>query len=376
MGVILYMQLSRKIRLYPTKEQEELFKEFSNTARFAYNESLAFRKQEYENGNCIGQKECIKHLQDLKYSDYAWLQNTPEAVTKQAIKDLDKAYKKFFKEKKGFPKFHKRGKTPLSFYQRTDNFRQIDDTHIKITGVKSPVKCKKCKIPDKVVNTRVKFDGKYWYLSYTYEKQEKTEQLHDKALGIDLGIKEYVICSDGTVYGNINKKERVLKLEKRKKRLQRQVSRKYQMNKQGNKFIKTENIKKTEQQIRLIDRKLSNIRDTYVHTVTKQIVLKRPKAIVIEDLNVKGMMKNRHLSHAVGQQNFRKTREYLSYKAKLYSIPIIIADRMYPSSKKCSCCGYIKKDLKLRERVYKCTICGFSEDRDFNASLNLEVLAY
>lgn len=204
----------------------------------------------------------------------------------------------------------------------------------------------------------------------------KQKDLSDTALGIDLGIKEYAICSDSTVYSNINKTDYVCRLEKRKKRLQRQLSRKYGMNKQGNKFVKTQNIIKLEQRIRLIDRKLTNIRDNYVHTVTKQLVLKKPKAIVIEDLNVKGMMKNKHLSHAIGQQNFRKTREYLTYKAELYGIPLIIADRFYPSSKRCSNCGSIKKDLKLKDRVYHCSVCGLKIDRDLNASLNLEALAY
>lgn len=371
------MQLSRKIRLYPTKEQETLFIEFANTSRFAYNECLAYRISEYQKGKSIGQNECIKHLQELKYSDeYSWLQKTPEAITKQAIKDLDKAYKRFFKEKKGFPKFHKKNKTPLSFYQRTDKFRQIDDTHIKITGIKTPVKCHKCKIPDKVVNTRIKYDGKYWYLSYAYEKAVTQKDLSDTAIGVDLGIKEYAVCSDGTVYSNINKTDRVRRLEKRKKRLQRQLSRKYEMNKNGKKFIKTQNIIKLEQRVRLIDRKLDNIRDNYVHTVTKQLVLKKPKAIVIEDLNVKGMMKNKHLSHAIGQQNFRKTREYLTYKAKLYGIPLIVADKFYPSSKRCSSCGNIKKDLRLKDRVYRCPVCGLKLDRDLNASLNLRALAY
>lgn len=366
------MKLSRKIRLCPTKEQETFFIEFANTARFAYNESLAYRKTEYEKGNAVGQRECIKHLQDLKYSgDFDWLLKIPEAVTKQAIKDLDAAYKKFFKEHKGFPKFHRKGKTPLSFYQRIDRFKQIDDTHIKVTGIKAPVKCHKCKIPENAVNTRIKYDGKYWYLTYAYEKQIKKKALTSKALGVDLGIKEYMVCSDGTVYANINKSERICRLEKRKKRLQRKLSRKYEMNKQGRKFVKTENIEKLEQKIRLIDRKLANIRDTYIHTVTKQLMLKRSKAIVLEDLDVSGMMKNKHLSHAISQQCWYKTRRYVTYKAELYGIPVIIADKRYPSSKKCSQCGHIKKNLKLSDRVYECPVCKAVLDRDYNASFNL-----
>ena len=248
------MQVAQKIRLKPTKPQIEKFLQFSGTARFTYNECLAYKISQYKQGNQTGIQDCIKHIQGLKeIEDYAWIKETPEAITKQAIRDLDKAYKNFFKRgNKGFPKFKKKGKCIVGFYQRTDNFRQIDNTHIKITGIKEPVKCSKCQIPTKVVNTRVSFDGKYWYLSYTYEKDINTSPNTEEIVGIDLGIKDLAVYSNGKIYSNINKDRAIKQLEKRKKRLQRQVARKYQLNKQGNKFVKTENIKKLEQKNKII----------------------------------------------------------------------------------------------------------------------------
>ena len=367
------MQLAKKIRLYPTKQQEELFFQFAGTARFAWNESLAYRVERYVKcGLNTTIQDCIEHIQDLKYNDanYIWLKEVPEAVTKQAIKDLDKAYKLFFKSGFGKPKFKKKNKCKVSFYQRTDNFRQVDDTHIKITGIKSYVKIKKCEIPKKVSNTRVSFDGKYWYLSYTYDVQEQRNTGTD-TLGIDLGIKDLAIVSNKDVYRNINKTQTIKKLEKQKKRLQRQVSRKYERNRQGKHFVKTANIGKLEERIRLLDRRLRNIRNTYIHEVTKNLVKTTPKRIVIEDLNVRGMMKNKHLSKAVSQQCFHKFREYLTYKCRLYGIELELADRWYPSSKLCSCCGNVKRQLSLSERVYRCEVCGFETDRDYNASINL-----
>lgn len=367
------MLIAHTIRLKPTKSQIEKFLQYSSTARFAYNECLAYKISQYKLGNKTNIQDCIKHIQELKATDkYAWIKETPESITKQAIKDLDKAYKNFFKQgNKGFPKFKKKSKCKVAFYQRTDKFRQIDDTHIKITGIKEYVKCSKCNIPNKVLNTRVSFDGKYWYLSYTFEKDIDNSPNTDEIIGVDLGIKNLAKCSNGREYSNINKTKIVKDLEKRKKRLQRQVSRKYETNKQGSKYVKTNNIIKLEQQIKLIDRRLKNIRETYIHTMTKELVRTKPKAIVIEDLNVRGMLKNRHLSKAIQQQEFRKCRTQLEYKCGLYNIELVVAARYFPSSKRCSCCGAIKSDLKLKDRIYHCNICGIELDRDFNASINL-----
>ena len=197
-------------------------------------------------------------------------------------------------------------------------------------------------------NPRITYDNKYWYISVGVEVEKKQEELTDISLGIDLGLKDLAICSDGQVFKNINKTKKVKKLEKRLKQKQKQISRKYEMNKikkEGGvscQFIKTKNIEKLENTTRLIHRKLINIRNNYLHQVTTNIVKTKPYRIVIEDLNVSG-------------------------------IKLVIADRFYPSSKTCSHCGSIKKDLKLKDRVYSCSHCGTVIDRDYNASLNLSM---
>jgi putative transposase len=290
---------------------------------------------------------------------------------------LDKAYKNFFSRgNKGFPKFKKKGKCTTGFFQRTDRFKQTDKTHVKITGIKEPVKCSKCDIPEKVYNTRVSFDGKYWYLSYSYEAEPDNTPNTGKIIGVDLGIKNLAVCSNGMTFSNINKDRVIRNLEKKKKRLQRQVSRKYETNRQGKKFIKTNNIKKLEQKVRLIDRRLSNIRNNHIHNMTKTLARIKPKAVVIEDLNVSGMMKNKYLSKAVKEQEFRKSRTQIEYKSVLYGFEVVAAPRFYPSSKKCSRCGCIKKDLKLSDRIYVCKNCGLVIDRDLNAGINLENYYY
>lgn len=180
-----------------------------------------------------------------------------------------------------------------------------------------------------------------------------------------------VICSDKNKYQNINKTQRVKKLEKRKRRLQRSISRKYENNKKGERYCKTSNIIKSEKELLKLNHRLTNIRQNYLHQTTSEIVKRKPSFICMEDLNVSGMMKNKHLSKAVQQQRFYEFRRQIEYKSEWNNIPVIIADRFFPSSKLCSCCGNIKKDLKLSDRIYKCE-CGNIIDRDYQASLNLK----
>ena len=179
------------------------------------------------------------------------------------------------------------------------------------------------------------------------------------------------ICSDKNKYQNINKTQRVKKLEKRKRRLQRSISRKYENNKKGERYCKTSNIIKSEKELLKLNHRLTNIRQNYLHQTTSEIVKRKPSFICMEDLNVSGMMKNKHLSKAVQQQGFYEFRRQIEYKSEWNNIPVIIADRFFPSSKLCSCCGNIKKDLKLSDRIYKCE-CGNIIDRDYQASLNLK----
>lgn len=197
------------------------------------------------------------------------------------------------------------------------------------------------------------------------------EKPETEGIGIDLGIKDLAICSDGKTYKNINKSREVRKLEKRKRRLQRSVSRKYEMNRKGGSYCKTCNIKKQEKLLLKVNRRITNIRRNYLHQTTSEIVGRKPMFITIEDLNVSGMMKNRHLSKAVQQQGFYEFRRQLEYKCENNGIRLVIADRYYPSSKLCSCCGAVKKNLKLSDRIYRCS-CGNVMDRDYQASVNLK----
>ena len=192
-----------------------------------------------------------------------------------------------------------------------------------------------------------------------------------EGIGIDLGLKDLAVCSDGNTYKNINKTNKVKKLEIKKRRLQRFISRKYDMNKEGVRYKKTSNIIKREKELLKVIKRLMNIRRNHLHQITSEILKRKPSFICIEDLNVSDMMKNKHLSKAIQQQGFYEFRRQIEYKSAWNNIPVIIADRFFPSSKLCSCCGMIKKDLKLSDRIYKCD-CGNIIDRDYQASLNLK----
>ena len=218
----------------------------------------------------------------------------------------------------------------------------------------------------------ISFDGKYWYLSYTEDVESRVAVLPDytDGVGIDLGIKMLATVSDGTTVPNIKTFRRVRILNKRLKRLQRKVSRKYCINK-CNKHNKTKNIMKLERQIKLIHRSLRNIRINHIRKFVSELVKKQPQYIAIEDLNVKGMMKNKHLAKDIANCSFYTIKEHLIRKATEHCIAVRLVDRFYPSSKTCSNCGSYNKDLKLSQRVYHCNTCQEKIDRDFNASLNL-----
>lgn len=224
----------------------------------------------------------------------------------------------------------------------------------------------------KYYNPRIKFDGINWWITVGIEYEDITKIPSNEGIGIDLGIKDLAICSDGNKYQNINKTQKVKKMEKRKRRLQRSISRRYEKNKKGESYCKTSNIIKREKELLKINRRLTNIRQNYLHQITSEIIKREPSFICIEDLNVSGMMKNRHLSKAIQQQKFYEFRRQIKYKSAWNNILVIIADRFFPSSKLCSCCGTIKKDLKLSDRIYKCE-CGNMIDRDYQAALNLKI---
>lgn len=363
--------ITKKVRLRPNQQQEVQLYKSSGTARFIYNWVLGKQQENYKKGNkFIPDSVLRKEITQLKKTEeFNWLNEVSNNVPKQAVKDACNSYKRFFKGQAKFPKFKSKKKTKPSFYNDTQKLKVKEKLVLleKIGWVRTS---EQLPIDTKYYNPRITFDGKYWYLSISIEEKHKYEELTNESLGIDLGIKELAICSDGTIYGNINKKIKVKKLEKRLRRLQRKVSRKYQNNKEGDTFVKTCNIIKLEKQIKLLQRRLSNIRKNHLHQTTTSIVKTKPRRIVIEDLNVSGMMKNRHLAKAIQNQSFYEFRRQLEYKCKRKGIELIIADRFFPSSKTCSNCGTINKNLKLSDRIFNCE-CGFSADRDFNASVNL-----
>ncbi len=364
------MILSQKVRLIPTPEQEKQLWKSAGTARFIYNWTLAKQEENHKNGGkFISNNDLRKEITILKKEELIWLKEVSNNVAKQAVKDACDAYKKFFKGWSGFPKFKSRKKSKPSFYNDTVKLK-VKEKVVLIEKVGWVKTSEQLPIGVTYSNPRISFDHKYWYISVGIEKEKLQEDVTDVSLGIDLGLKDLAVCSDGKVFKNINKSSAVRKIEKRLKRLQRKVSRKYENNKKGKEFVKTNNIIKLEKKIRLLHRKLANIRKNYMHQTTTSIVKTKPCKIVIEDLNVKGMMKNKHLSDSVRKQCFYEFRRQIEYKSKFRGIELVVADRFYPSSKTCSKCGRIKKDLKLSDRIYHCE-CGLHINRDINASINL-----
>ena len=372
--------------LLPNNKQKTKLFQYANTARFAYNWTLGREQENYKNGGkFISDGDLRKEFTQLKKTDdYTWLNNISNNVTKQAIKDACESYKDFFKGYTKFPRFKSKKHSVPKFYQ--DNVKiQFTDTHVKVEGFATSKKKNKQKlnwirlaehgrIPVqnvKYMNPRIKYDGLNWYITVGIEYENSDTLPSNEGIGIDLGIKDLAICSDENTYKNINKSQKVKKLEKRKRRLQRSISRKYEKNKKGGDYCKTSNIIKREKELLELNYRLTNIRQNYLHQTTSEIVKREPSFICIEDLNVKGMMKNKHLSKVVQQQSFYEFRRQIEYKSAWNNIPVVIADRFFPSSKLCSCCGNIKKDLKLSHRIYKCE-CGNIIDRDYQASLNLK----
>ena len=373
-----------KVKLKPNNKQQTKMLRFCGAKRFAYNWALAKEEENYKNGGkFISDCELRKQFTQLKKTEeYKWLYSVSNDVTKQAIKDTCIAYKNFFKGYAKPPKFKTKRTDKPSFY--VDNMKiKFTETHVKLENIATSRKknkaklnwvrlAEKNKIPTdcKYINPHIVFDGINWFICVGIEIEDNKELPTNDGIGIDLGVKDLAICSDGNTYKNINKTQKIKKLEKRKRRLQRKISRKYLNNKKGNSYYKTSNIIKSEKKLLKLNHRLTNIRDNYLHSVTSEIVNRKPKFITIEDLNVSGMMKNKHLSKAIQEQKLYEFRRQLEYKCRWNNIELRIVDKFYPSSKLCHCCGQIKSDLKLSDRVYKCD-CGYIEDRDLNASLNL-----
>ena len=366
------MILAMKIRILPNTEQEQQLWKSAHTARFIYNWTLARQEENYKNGGkFINDGELRKEITLIKQTEeYKWLNEVSNNVAKQAVKDSCNAYKSFFKGLADKPRFKSKRKSKPSFYNDNIKFK-VKSNMVLIEKVGWIKTSEQIPIGVKYSNPRVSFDGKYWCVSIGIETKQRVVKLTDESIGIDIGIKDLAICSNGMTFKNINKTRLVKNLEKRLRRLQRKISRKYKLNKEGRKFVKTSNIIKLEKQIRLLHRKLSNIRNNHIHQATTKIVKTKPSRVVMETLNIKGMMKNKHLSKAIAQQGLYEFKKQLQYKCELYGIEFVEADKWYPSSKTCSECGHLKTKLSLSERTYICEECGSVIDRDYNASINL-----
>ncbi|SUY45981.1 transposase, IS605 OrfB family, central region [Clostridium putrefaciens] len=366
------MILGKKVSLYPTEKQEQKLWQSVGTARFIYNWTLAKQEGNYKNGGkFISDNDLRKEITILKQDDLNWLNGVSNNVAKQAVKDGCEAYKKFFKGLSDRPRFKSRRKAKPSFYNDTSKLK-VKESSVLIEKV-GWMDIKKDSIPMncKYTNPRIGLDGKYWFISVGLEKENPTLELTKESIGIDVGIKDLAICSNGMTYKNINKTKAVKKLKKTLKRKQRQCSNKYEKNKKGKEFVKTKNIAKLEKQVRLLHRRLANIRVNHLHQATKKIVKTKPSRVVMETLNIKGMMKNKHLSKAVAEQCLYEFKRQRQYKCEFYGIEFVEVDKWYPSSKTCSGCGNVKAKLSLSERTYICENCGCIIDRDYNASINL-----
>ena len=374
-----------KIMLIPNNKQKTKLFLYANTARFAYNWAVGKQQENYKNGGkFIKDNDLRKELTQLKKTEeYLWLNNISNNVTKQAIKDACNSYKKFFKGLTKYPKFKSKKTSTPSFYQDPYSIK-FTATHIKVEGFASSTKKNKQKlnwiklaehnrvpINVKYYNPRFTFDGINWWVTVGIDFEHKPKINDSNGIGIDLGIKDLAICSDGNIYKNINKTLKIKKLEKKRRRLQRQISRKYIMNKKGGSYCKTRNIIKSELKLLKINHRLKNIRHNYQLQVINEIINRKPMFITIEDLNISGMMKNKHLAKAIQQQSLYEFIRILQYKCEWNNIELRQVDKFYPSSKLCNNCGNIKKDLKLSDRTYYCDKCGNTIDRDYQASLNL-----
>ena len=375
---------SIKVMLIPNNKQKTKLFQYAGAARFAYNWTLAREQENYKSGEkFLSDNDLRKEFTQYRHEN-EWLLSISNNVTKQAIKDACNAYKRFFKGQGKYPRFKSKKKSTPSFYQ--DNIKiQFTESHVKVEGFSDSKRknkqklnwiklAEKGRIPTdcKYTNPRITFDGINWWISVGVECEDSTTLPSNKGMGIDLGIKDLAICSDGNTYKNINKTNRIKKLKKKQRRLQRSISRGYEKNKKGGSYCKTCNIIKRENKLLKVNKRLTNIRHNYIHQTTSEIVNRKPMFIVLEDLNVMGMMKNKHLSKAIQEQCLYEFYRQIQYKSSWNNIRFIEADRYFPSSKLCSVCGCVNKNLKLSDRTYICPECGNVIDRDYQAALNLK----
>ncbi len=375
------MLKSFKTEINPTEEQKVRIRKTIGTCRFIYNFYLAHNKELHESGKKFMSSSRFRVWLNNEYlpnhPEYSWIKEAYSKSVTQAVNNGQTAFEKFFNHKSAFPKFKKKGRSDVKMYFVRNNPKDcLCERHrIKIPSLGWVRIKEKGYIPTTkdgyvIKSGHVSIKAGRYYVSVLIEIPDKTIASNSsEGIGIDLGLKDFAVISNGKTYRNINKSVRLRKLEKKLAREQRGLSRKYENLKKGGSTQKKK-IQKQKLKIQKLHQRIDNIRTDYINKIIAEIVKTKPSYITIENLNVSGMMKNRHLSKAVASQKLYEFKTKLQAKCKEYGIELRIVDRWFPSSKTCHCCKHIKKDLKLSDRIFKCD-CGYIEDRDFNAALNL-----
>ena len=375
------MLKSFKTEINPTPEQKAKINKTIGTCRYIYNFYLSHNKTLHDKGEKFMSGKLFSVWINNEYipnnPDKLWIKEVSSKAVKKSIEDGCTAFTRFFKHQSGFPKFKKKGKSDVKMYFVKNNPKdcRCERHRINIPTLGWVRLKEKGYIPTTkdgwvIKSGTVSIKADRYYVSVIVEiPNTKIANNDNDGIGIDLGLKDFAIVSNGKTYKNINKSAKLKKLEKQLRRNQKCLSRKYENLKKGEVTQKA-NIQKQKLKVQKLHQKMNNIRTDYINKTIAEIVKTKPSYITIEDLNVKGMMKNRHLSKAVASQKFYEFRTKLKIKCDENGIELRVVDRWYPSSKLCHCCGAIKKDLKLSDRIYKCD-CGYMADRDYNASLNL-----
>ena len=372
---------SFKTEINPTEEQKVKIRKTIGACRYIYNFYLAHNKELHDNGEKFMSGKSFSVWLNKEYlpknPDKLWIKEVSSKSVKRSIENGCVAFTRFFKHQSAFPNFKKKGKSDVKMYFVKNNPKdcRCERHRMNIPSLgwvrmkeKGYVPTTKDGYVMKSGHVSIKADR--YYVSVLIEiPNNKIANNSKEGIGIDLGLKDFAIVSNGKTYKNINKSAKLKKLEKQLIREQRSLSRKYENLKKGESTQRA-NIQKQKLKVQKLHHKIDDIRTDYINKTIAEMVKTKPSYITIEDLNVSGMMKNKHLSKAVASQKFYEFRTKLQAKCKENGIELRVVDRWYPSSKTCHCCGAIRKDLKLSDRIFQCD-CGYIEDRDFNAALNL-----
>ncbi len=373
---------SFKTEINPTEEQKARIRKTIGTCRYVYNFYLGHNKALHDNGEKFMTGKSFSLWLNNEYipdnPDKTWIREVYSKAVKKSIEDGCAAFTRFFKHQSDFPKFKKKGKSDVKMYFVKNNPKdcQCERHRLKIptlgwVRIKEKGYIPTTKAGYMIRSGTVSVKAGRFYVSVLVEIPDVNINNNlNEGIGIDLGLKDFAIISNGKTYRNINKSAGLKKLEKQLIREQRSLSRKYENLKKGESTQRA-NIQKQKLKVQKLHHKMDNIRTDYINKTIAEIVKTKPSYITIEDLNVKGMMKNRCLSKAVASQKFYEFRKKLKAKCDEKGIELRVADRFYPSSKTCHHCGSIRKNLKLSDRIYRCE-CGYVADRDLNAALNLK----